>query len=122
MVFDLYDPLHLEALVLTRGDQEPERSVNVANTVRTLEEQLARGDFFVCASDKQRDLWLGFLAALGRVNPRTYGDDATLRRLIDVVPFGLPDDPPVQTRAVLRGCRAGHRARRRRRDLGWWAL
>jgi len=103
MVFDLYDPLHLEALELTRRDQEPERSVNVANTVRTLEEQLVRGDFFICASDKQRDLWLGFLAALGRINPSTYEDDPTLRRLIDVVPFGLPDDPPVHSRAALRG-------------------
>jgi len=103
MVFDLYDPLHLEALVLTRDDPEPERSFNVANTVATLEEQLARGDFFVCASAKQRDLWLGFLAALGRVNPRTYGDDPTLRRLIDVVPFGLPDEPPMHTRPALRG-------------------
>ena len=103
MVFDLYDPLPFEALVLTRGDSEPDRSFNVANTVGTLEEQLARGDFFVCASDKQRDLWLGFLAALGRINPRTYGDDPTLRRLIDVVPFGLPDDPPVHERAALRG-------------------
>ncbi len=103
MLFDLYDPLHLEALVLTRDDPEPERSVNVANTVATLEEQLARGDFFVCASDKQRDLWLGFLAALGRVNPETYGADPTLRALIDVVPFGLPDDAPVHTRPSLRG-------------------
>ncbi|HLM94973.1 MAG TPA: glycosyltransferase, partial [Acidimicrobiales bacterium] len=103
MLFDLYDPLHLEALVLTRDDPEPERSVNVANTVSTLEEQLARGDFFVCASDKQRDLWLGFLAALGRINPKTYGDDPTLRRLIDVVPFGLPDVAPVHTRRSLRG-------------------
>ncbi len=103
MVFDLYDPLHLEALVLTRADPEPERSVNVANTVGTLEEQLTRGDYFICASEKQRDLWLGFLAAVGRVNPRTYEDDSTLRRLIDVVAFGLPDEPPVHTRAVLRG-------------------
>jgi glycosyltransferase involved in cell wall biosynthesis len=103
MLFDLYDPLHLEALVLTQGDSEPERSVNVANTVRTLEEQLVRGDFFVCASDKQRDLWLGFLAAMGRINPKTYEDDPTLRRLIDVVPFGLPDEPPVHTRPALRG-------------------
>lgn len=103
MLFDLYDPLHFEALELTRGDEEPERSVNVANTVATLEEQLVRGDFFICASDKQRDLWLGFLAAVGRVNPRTYGDDPTLRRLIDVVPFGLPDEPPRHTRPALRG-------------------
>ena len=63
------------SLVLTREDQEPERSVNVANTVRTLEEQLSRGDFFICASEKQRDLWLGFLAALGRINSRTYADE-----------------------------------------------
>ncbi len=103
MLFDLYDPLHLEALVLTQGDSDPERSVNVANTVRTLEEQLARGDFFVCASDKQRDLWLGFLASMGRINPRTYEDDPTLRRFIDVAPFGLPDEVPVHTRPALRG-------------------
>lgn len=103
MVFDLYDPLHLEALELTRGDAEPERSRNVANTVGTLEEQLVRGDYFVCASDKQRDLWLGFLAALGRVNPKTYEDDPTLRRLIDVVPFGLPDEAARHTRGALRG-------------------
>jgi hypothetical protein len=103
MLFDLYDPLHLEALVLTRGDPEPDRSVNVANTVGTLDEQLARGDFFICASDKQRDLWVGFLAGMGRINPRTYNDDPTLRRLIDVVPFGLSDDPPVHSRPTLRG-------------------
>ncbi len=103
MLFDLYDPLHLEALVLTSGHSEPDRSVNVANTVGTLREQLTRGDFFVCASDKQRDLWLGFLASLGRINPKTYGDDPTLRRLIDVVPFGLSDDPPVHSRPTLRG-------------------
>ena len=104
MVFDLYDPLHLEALVLTRDDPEPERSVNVANTVRTLEEQLVRGDFFVCASDKQRDLWLGFLAALGRVNPRTYE-----RR---------PDPAPSHRRGALRSARRSARAHARRPCAG----
>ncbi|HTT87694.1 MAG TPA: glycosyltransferase [Acidimicrobiales bacterium] len=103
IVFDVYDPVHLEALELTRNIPEPERSFHVRNSVRTLEEQLVRGDFFVCASDKQRDFWLGFLASVGRVNPRTYEDDPTLRRLIDVVPFGLPDAPPVHTRPALRG-------------------
>ncbi|HXQ90003.1 MAG TPA: glycosyltransferase [Acidimicrobiales bacterium] len=103
MVFDLYDPLHLEALVLSTSDPEPDRSINVANTVGTLEEQLVRGDYFVCASERQRDLWLGFLAALGRVNPHTYEDDPTLRRLIDVVAFGLPDEPPQRTAGALRG-------------------
>ena len=38
-----------------------------------------RGDFFLCARDKQRDFWLGQLAAVGRVNPVTYDADETLR-------------------------------------------
>ncbi|HTZ10291.1 MAG TPA: glycosyltransferase [Acidimicrobiales bacterium] len=103
MAFDLYDPLQLEALELTRGMAEPERSIHVGNSVGTVEEQLARGDVLFCASERQRDFWLGSLTALGRVNPRTYGEDPTLRRLIDVVPFGLPDEPPVHTRPALRG-------------------
>ena len=46
-----------------------------------LNEQLLRGDFLLCASEKQRDFWLGQLAALGRVNPRTYDEDETMRSL-----------------------------------------
>lgn len=54
---------------------------------------LLLGDAFVCASERQRDHWLGALAALGRVSPERYADDPTLRSLIAVVPFGL--DPAV---------------------------
>ena len=45
-----------------------------ARATDVLNEQLARGDFFLCASDKQRDFWLGQLAAVGRINPVTYDD------------------------------------------------
>jgi glycosyltransferase involved in cell wall biosynthesis len=103
MVVDLYDPLHLEALELNAPQPEPERSYNVASSVRVLGEQLLRGDFFICASDKQRDLWLGFLSAAGRVNPANYAADPSLRSLIDVVAFGLPDHRPEHTRAALKG-------------------
>jgi glycosyltransferase involved in cell wall biosynthesis len=103
MVVDLYDPLHLEALELNAGQPEPERSINVASSVRVLGQQLQRGDFFVCASDKQRDLWLGFLSAAGRVNPANYEADPALRRLIDVVAFGLPAHPPEHTRPAIKG-------------------
>lgn len=103
MVVDLYDPLHLEALELNADRAEPERSINIASSVRVLGEQLLRGDFFVCASEKQRDLWLGFLSAAGRVNPANYEADPSLRGLIDVVAFGLPDHPPEHTRPALKG-------------------
>jgi glycosyltransferase involved in cell wall biosynthesis len=107
MIVDLYDPIHLEALELTRAQSPAERAINTASPVRVLSEQLMRGDFFVCASEKQRDLWLGFLSAVGRINPATYDDDPTLRRLIDVVAFGLPDEPPVHNRSALKGVVAG---------------
>lgn len=103
MVVDLYDPLHLETLELTREQPEPDRTSHVASSVRVLGAQAERGDYFVCASDKQRDLWMGFLSAAGRVNPDNYLRDPSLRRLIDVVPFGLPDHPPARTGPALRG-------------------
>ncbi len=75
MVFDLYDPLHLEALELTRRGPGTGalRSMSPTPCGRSRSNWCA-GDFFICASDKQRDLWLGFLAALGRINPSTYED------------------------------------------------
>jgi glycosyltransferase involved in cell wall biosynthesis len=78
--------------------------------------QLQYGDFFLCASETQRDYWVGLLSSLNRVNPLTYADDPTLRRLIDVVPFGLPGVPPAHTRQVLKGVHPGIR------DTDWLVL
>jgi glycosyltransferase involved in cell wall biosynthesis len=103
MVVDVYDPLHLEQLEQARDTDEESRERIVRDAIAVLNEQLIRGDFFLCASSKQRDLWLGHLSALGRVNPATYDDDGGLGRLLAVVPFGLPDEPPVSSRAVVKG-------------------
>ena len=104
MVVDLYDPFHLEQLELSREAAEHDVRVEVvASTVAVLNEQIARGDFFLCASEKQRDFWLGALAALGRVNPLTYDADPSLRSLIDVVPFGVDDEPARQMHHGIRG-------------------
>jgi hypothetical protein len=64
------------------------------------------GDFFLCASERQRDFWLGALTTLGRVNHDTY-DGGTLKRLIDIVPFGLPATPPHAGEPVLKGVQPG---------------
>lgn len=103
IVFDVYDPLHLETLALTKGRSDPARDDHVRLSIELLNSQLRRGDFFICASERQRDLFLGQLCTLGRANPLTYDPEPTLRGLIDVVPFGLPDEPPVHRRAALRG-------------------
>jgi glycosyltransferase involved in cell wall biosynthesis len=64
---------------------------------------LACGSAFVCASERQRDLWLGALASLGRIDLAGYRADPTLRNLIDVVPFGLEPEPPRRTAPAIKG-------------------
>lgn len=103
LVADIYDPFHLENLEMFREDA-PEKRLSIAETdLDVINDQLKICDFFICASDKQRDFWLGQLAGVGRLNPRVYDMDATLRSLVAVVPFGISPEEPLQTRKVLKG-------------------
>jgi glycosyltransferase involved in cell wall biosynthesis len=87
---DLYDPWLVENLsyVATLG-LDPYR-----NDHATWVLQLSRGDFFLCSSEEQRTFYLGFLAALGRVNPERMAGDPDLATLIAPVPFGVPEALP----------------------------
>jgi glycosyltransferase involved in cell wall biosynthesis len=106
LVVDIYDPYHLENLEMG-GDGLAEHDRSVTRLVGVINASLRRGDFFTCASERQRDFWLGSLAALGRVNPYTYEGDPLLRRLVAAVPFGLPVGPPRRDRQGLRGVMEG---------------
>jgi glycosyltransferase involved in cell wall biosynthesis len=103
LVVDLYDPFILENLEIHRDRELDDQARIHAFNLAVLNEQLRRGDFFLCAHESQRDFWLGMLAANGRINPYTLADDTTLRGLIDQVPFGLPAEPPQHRRQVLKG-------------------
>lgn len=104
VVVDLYDPFVLENLHARAGDTPAGRRRGHQTDLAALLDQLRRGDYFVCASEVQRDFWLGCLTAVGRVNPAVYDGGADLRHLIDLLPFGLPDAPPAPPAApVLRG-------------------
>jgi len=103
LVLDLYDPFLLAGLHRFSDKSLPDRMTFNERYRKTHHFQLGAADFMICASEKQRDYWLGMLAGFGRINPLTNDDDPTLRRLIDVVPFGLPAQPPEHTRPVLKG-------------------
>ncbi|HEY3548195.1 MAG TPA: glycosyltransferase [Propionicimonas sp.] len=103
IVIDLYDPFQLETLEVDRYQPEPIRWEALGRARGELDAQVRRGDLFLCASGRQRDLWLGHLAAAGRVNPATYDDDPSLTRLITIVPFGMSSTPPRRTAARLKG-------------------
>jgi GT2 family glycosyltransferase/glycosyltransferase involved in cell wall biosynthesis len=103
MVADIYDPMHLEQLEQGREFGTVQWNAQVAGATEVLNQQLARCDFFLCASERQRMFWLGQLAGLGRVNPYTYMADSNLDSLISVVPFGMDAVDPVHDRKAIRG-------------------
>ncbi|MDQ6725222.1 MAG: glycosyltransferase [Actinomycetota bacterium] len=103
LVADIYNPFHLEQLEQSKDQGAEGRARTVSDCTTALNDQLSRGDFFLCASDKQRDFWLGQLSAVGRLNPKNYDADETMGSLIAVVPFGVPDDPPVHSRNAIKG-------------------
>jgi glycosyltransferase involved in cell wall biosynthesis len=59
------------------------------------------GDFFLYATERQRDFWLGALWMAGRLNERTLAVDP--ERWMAWVPMGIPDDPPRGGKRVLKG-------------------
>jgi GT2 family glycosyltransferase/glycosyltransferase involved in cell wall biosynthesis len=107
IVADVYDPMHLEQLEQGRELGAAQWNKQVSDATDVLNEQLARGDFFLCASERQRHFYLGQLAALGRVNPANYAEDPDLTHLIDVVPFGLNEVFPEATKPALKGVLPG---------------
>ncbi len=113
-VVDLYCPFtieHLEMVTSRPGGPGPLGGTAEADAAAVLvaqNAQLILGDFFVCASERQRDFWIGALHTAGRINPRTYADDHTLRKLIDVVAMGLPAEQFGGSAGnVMKGVRPG---------------
>ena len=90
VAIDFYDPWLIEnfAYLATLG-LDPYR-----NDHATWVLQMSRGDFFLCSSEEQKSFYLGFLAAIGRVNPERIAGDPDLGTLVAPVPFGVPDELP----------------------------
>jgi len=101
LVVDLYDPWLFENLEIhgLHGDADYALRTDVDVQIELID----NGDFFICASERQRDYWIGVLTARNRIDSGTYARDPTLRNLIDVVPFGLESRAPRYRERVLKG-------------------
>ncbi len=108
VVYDLYAPALVEAAahLAAECDAEGRRGIGYDEVVATTRVALLLGDAFICASERQRDHWLGALAGLGRVSPAVYAADPSLRSLVGVVPFGL-DVAPHPHAGVAKGVLPG---------------
>ena len=101
LIFDLYVPEALETVGGFPGSRRALQGVLTQFAVDRVVDALRSGDQFLCASEKQRDLWLGVMLAERLIDADRYEHDPTFRSVIDVVPFGLPEGPPkAEARAV----------------------
>jgi glycosyltransferase involved in cell wall biosynthesis len=102
VVVDLYDPVPLAVLELYRAAARAQGMLGQQVAAARLRSLCRLGDAFLCTGARQRDFWLGALAAAGRLNWDTYAGDPRLERLLMVVPFGLPAAPPARAGAGVR--------------------
>lgn len=101
IIVDLYDPFIFENFEMFYDS--PNSNKLHSGSLDILLDQLMYGDYFICASEKQKDFWIGMLAAVNRINPLEYSESKDLSSLIGIVPFGLEDEMPTQTKAVMKG-------------------
>ncbi len=99
-VADLYNPQMIEVLEAA-GAADGDNSARRA--WRSMLGQCAVADLVICASEKQRDLWLGGMGLAGLVDRERYRIDPTFRQFVDVVPFGLPEEPPRRDAPAIKG-------------------
>jgi len=102
LIVDAYDPRYLEGLEIFRNAPPAERDWRLRRQYVEMKAWLVFADGIICASEKQRDLWLGSLLGLGRITAATYLRDVSLRTLVDVVPFGTQDADPHKTGSGFR--------------------
>ena len=103
LVVDSYDPFMLAGLHQNRDAARDERVAAHERYRKAHLIALHSADLVLCASEKQRDYWLGMLSAVGRINPYTHDQDSSFRHLVRVVPFGLPRERPRHTAPALKG-------------------
>lgn len=104
LVVDLYCPIPLEYHQASEGVSLDVRGITSNFLCDVLHEQLVYGDHFLCASEKQREFWLGALTLAGRVNAYRWpqASHADVSDLISLLPFGLSSQRPEPTRRAIR--------------------
>ncbi len=100
LVLDLYDPAPLEMLEAHQSKQSSQAKRDQLTMLKT---EIMAADLILCASEKQRDLWLGGMMMSGLFSSERYQEDPGYRRSIVTVPFGVSSKHPEHTKQVLKG-------------------
>lgn len=94
IIIDAYVPGPLEVLEHFKADPMTECQKKVCGEITNIIFNFKMADGIICASEKQRMLWLGFLLAQKLIKSSEYNQDASLRNFLTIVPFGLSSVNP----------------------------
>ena len=91
LIIDMYVPFVLENLFVHKWKVPnlKDREFIHLNDLRVFNEQIIHGDYFLCANERQKALFVGSLMSLNRINPEILDLTPSLEELISVVPFGI---------------------------------
>jgi len=94
LIIDLYVPFPLENLFVHKWKIPKliDREYIHLKDLKVFNDQILCGDHFLCANERQRDLFMGALMSLNRINPEVLDTDASLKKLISIVPFGISEE------------------------------
>lgn len=102
IIIDAYVPGPLELLEHFRYEPVLNRQNEVFSETSNIILSFKMADGILCASEKQRELWIGFLLGQKLITPALYETDSSLRQFLAVVPFGLSSYPPQKTGRGLK--------------------
>jgi len=95
VIYDLYVPSFVEriAQLATEPGDDAFKARLLERDRREYATALELGNAFLCATERQKDHWLGALGQAGRLDLNLLTRDARADALIGVVPFGLDPEP-----------------------------
>lgn len=102
LILDAYDPQPLEFLEIFKLSDKAIRNHKQNQITNTINFSFHMADAVICASEKQKDLWMGLMMGQKKITPALYDQDPSLHHFIGLVPFGLNEAPPVKTGPGLR--------------------
>lgn len=97
LIADIYVPFVLENLFHHKWSVPAlkDREYIHLNDLSVYNAQIFSCDHFLCANTRQKDLFIGSLMSLNRINPNTLDQTPNLGDLITVIPFGISTEEKI---------------------------
>lgn len=98
IIADMYCPILLEYIQSSIHTDISRRLELVNAIVDSQNDLLVCADYYICASNVQRDFWLGWLSGIKKVNPKRFAhiDDYKTDNILKIIPFGAPERIPAE--------------------------